>query len=128
MAKTLCVVLRKAPYGTIHAAEALRHINGGIAHGLKTTAIFIDDGVFTAKADQTAAEFGWTSLSETLQMTLRFSTTLPDGSPNRAQVWVHAPSLEARGLAPKDLMAGVKPINDEEMASLLAEAHAVLLY
>ncbi|MCL4459794.1 MAG: DsrE family protein [Chloroflexi bacterium] len=128
MAKSFCVLLRRSPYGTIHAAEAVRHINGGVTYGLKTTAILIDDGVYAAKAGQHSEETGWLSLSEALAQTLKLSTTLPDGTENRARIYAHGPSLMARGLRSADLVPGVQVIDAEETGHLLAQVEAVLIY
>ena len=54
MSDSICMIIREAPYGTIQAAEAARHINGAIAGGLKTTVVLIEDGVYLAKEDQQA--------------------------------------------------------------------------
>ena len=62
----VCLIIRKAPYGKIHAAEAVRHVNGALASGLETRVILVGDGVYLARGNQKAAEAGWTSLSGTL--------------------------------------------------------------
>lgn len=34
MSDSICMIIRRAPYGTIQAAEAVRYINGAIAEAL----------------------------------------------------------------------------------------------
>ncbi|MFQ6077084.1 MAG: DsrE family protein [Candidatus Bathyarchaeia archaeon] len=126
MPKTLCVIVRRAPYGTIHAAEAIRLVNGGVTYGLKTEAIFIDDGVYVAKADQEAGL--WTPLSDALKQTLGLSTVLEDGTESGAEICVHKGSMEARGLRDKDLVKGIMTVGDGELADLLSRADAVITF
>lgn len=55
MAKRFLIVLRHAPYGRLDAAEAVRHLNGAAAHGLEAGLLLLGDGIYLAKAGQTAA-------------------------------------------------------------------------
>ena len=71
MNKSLCILVRRAPYGTIHAAEAFRHLAGALNSGLKVTAILVDDGIYIAKDNQETRTSGWTSLSESLSSFLK---------------------------------------------------------
>lgn len=128
MAKSLCVIIRRAPYGMIHAAEAIRLVNGGVTYGLTTAAILIDDGVYAAKDNQNTKQTGWTSLSDTLKLTLEFSIKSEDGIESRAKIYVHKESMRVRGMSERDLVEGVKVINDEELAEIIASADAVAVF
>lgn len=128
MAKSVCVIVRRGPYGTIHAAEGLRHINGGVVAGLRVVGLFMDDGVYVLGDGQKASEAGWTSLSQTIKDTLRFSITLEDGTKNRAALYAHGPSLEAHGVNPGELIAGVNIASDEDVAGFLAQADAIFIH
>lgn len=128
MAQSLCVILRKAPYGVVNAAEALRHVNGGVTYGLRTTALLLDDGVYAARDHHKSQGKEWTLLSNVMKTTLEFSTRLPGGDTNQAHILVHEPSLKARGLAPQDLVPGVELASDEEVAQVLSKAEAILVY
>ena len=118
MENSLCILVRRSPYGTIHAAEALRHLNGASAGGLKTAAVLVGDGVYSAKEGQETDTTGWTSLSAALKRALE------DGP----WVYAHEPSLKERGLGLDDLVPGVKTINDVEMATLLAGSRWLMLF
>lgn len=110
----------------IHAAEAIRLVNGGVTYGLKTTTVLVDDGVYVAKDNQDARP--WTSLSDTLKLTLDFSTRLEDGTESRAEIYVHKGSMETRGLSDKDLIKGTRVADDNELADLIAKADAVITF
>ncbi|MEW6233346.1 MAG: DsrE family protein, partial [Chloroflexota bacterium] len=67
MAESLCILVRKPPYGTIHAAEALRHAGGALKSSLKVTLVMIDDGVYLAKDWQQSADLDWVNLAEAVK-------------------------------------------------------------
>ncbi len=127
MAKTLCVILRKPPYGSLDAAEAVRHLGGALGNGLRPVGLLVDDGVYLAKAGQQAAG-GWTDLSAALADLLAQTGTDSDGGGRRAAVYVHGPSLRARGLGETDLVPGCHVVDEAEAAALLGRADATLVY
>lgn len=128
MAKSVLILLRSSPYGSINASEALRHLNGGVANLMPTAGLFMEDGVYVLRRGQTSGGSGIESLEEKLAMALKFTTTMPDGSTNRARLCAHGPSLEARGLAPGALAPGIQVVDDGEAARLLSAAGAVLIF
>ena len=122
MADAICLIIRKAPYGKIHAAEAVRLVNGAMASGLETRVILMGDGVYLARGNQETAKAGWTSLSGTLSQ-------VPEakGGEN-ARFYVHQESLADRGLDPHGLMEAFQVIPDQDMARLVAGCKKVLLF
>lgn len=128
MPKSLCVIIRRAPYGMIHAAEAVRLVNGGVAYGIPTAAIFIDDGVYVAKDNQNAEQTDWASLSDTLKRTLEVTIESEERIENRVQIYVHEESMREKGLDNKDLVEGVKVIDDNELAEIITNADAVAVF
>lgn len=121
MAKSVCILVRRAPYGVIQAAEAIRHINGAVANGFAATAVFADDGVYVLKTGQDAVGTSFTSLGGAL------NDALAKPEP-RAKILVHRSSAEARGLSEEDLLSGVEWINDTELAALMTEVPNVMLF
>lgn len=121
MDESLCILVRRTPYGTTHAAEAFRHLAGALNSGLKVTAVLVDNGIYTAKDNQEATAFGWTSLSESL-------ISLRPGRRKDAKVYVHHPSLKSRGLENKKLIEGIELIDDKKLAELLGASHFVMLF
>jgi len=67
MADQFCILIHRPPYGEIHAAEAVRHLNGATAQGLEATAILVRDGVYVARAGHDPGMTGWTALSPVLE-------------------------------------------------------------
>lgn len=128
MCKTLCVVVRQPPYGRLAAAEAVRHLAGALASGLRAVGLLVDDGVYLAKAGQLPVAGGWTDLSRALADLLAQSSAAPDGTARRVDLWVHGPSLRSRGLGAADLVAGCTVVDDAEAAAIVGRADATLVY
>ncbi|MBI3075709.1 MAG: DsrE family protein [Deltaproteobacteria bacterium] len=66
MAADLCILFRTPPYGSISAAEGLRHLIGAATNRLDVGAILLGEGVWAARAGQEPGSSGWTSLSDSL--------------------------------------------------------------
>lgn len=119
----LCIVIRRAPYGTLSAAEGVRHLIGAAQAGMSVCAVLVDDGVYLAKQGQDPAGTAWTSLSDSLGQSLG-----PRMTGSSARVYVHRPSAETRGLDHLDVIPGVESIGDAQLAALLASADALLVF
>src|SRR3989304_4439234 len=59
----LCIVIRRAPYGSVSAAEAVRHVIGAVHAGLSVHTVLVDDGVYLVRQDQDPGNTGWPGLS-----------------------------------------------------------------
>lgn len=122
MDKSMCILISRAPYGTVPAAEGVRHLSGALQSGLSAVAVLVDDGVWLARARQTPGGSGFTSLSEALHAALN-SAALP-----LPRVLVHQPSLAERGLSPADLLAGVEFVDDTGLAQVVATNQYLLRF
>lgn len=113
---SLVILVRSPPYGSLDAAEGVRHLAGRQALGFEqTVGAFCDDGVFALIAGQRAAA-GFTSLEGPL------STLAGEG----VALLAERSSLAERGLRDGDLIAGVRSLDSFE--DLLIEADAVLVF
>jgi sulfur relay (sulfurtransferase) DsrF/TusC family protein len=128
MARSVCILVRRAPYGTMKAAEALRHLNGAVANGLEAAAVLVEDGVYLARDGHRAEGAGWTSLSQVLRQALTPKSDRTEGPANRIRVYAHRASLERRGFRESALVPGVELISDQELARVVGEAEAFLIF
>lgn len=119
MKNSLAILIRRAPYGQIHAAEAIRHLGGALGDGIQTSVVLVDDGVQVARSGQDAGNTAWTSLVD----------PLAKGIAKGARVYLHVPSAQARGLSDgSQTMPGVDCIDDAGLVRLLAESDWVMAY
>ena len=122
MENSVCILISRAPYGTVSAAEGVRHFNGALNNGVKAVAALVDDGVWLARAGQTPGSSGFVALSDVLSGIQE----LPPASDPR--VFVHGPSLARRGLADRDLLPGVEVVDDAGLARLIASTRHLLRF
>ncbi|MHB9144516.1 MAG: DsrE family protein [Symbiobacteriia bacterium] len=122
MQPSICVLISQAPYGVVHAAEGLRHVNGALANGFSAVALFVDEGVWTVHKGQQAGVTGFTSLSGAMADALQKA-----GGPVPRLV-VHRPSMEARGLTPEELVPGAELVDDAGMARIITSTQFLLRY
>jgi sulfur relay (sulfurtransferase) DsrF/TusC family protein len=113
----LLVILRKAPYGTTDAAEAVRHAGGAAACDYKATLYLIGSGVFSAKKDQDAASTGFTGIGESLEL-------LSD----EMEIYACQNSLKESGFKDADLIEGVKIDDGHVLRDALKNAQSVMIY
>src|SRR3970040_1910183 len=98
----LCIVIRRAPYGWLAAAEGVRHLIGAVAAGMSVSAVLVDDGAYLARQGQDSERTGWTNLSDALGQALE---------------------PRAAGRCP-----GVEWIGATQFAAVLASADALLIF
>lgn len=121
----ICVVIRKPPYGSLSAAEGIRHFLGAAGCGTAATAVLVDDGVYLAKDGHHPADSGWTDLSAALRKTVDLAAP---GSPVEIRIYAHRPSTQERGINRADLVAGVELIDNDQLADMLATAEGTLIF
>ena len=113
----LLVILRKLPYGTVNAAEAVRHAGGASGFDYKSTLYLIDGGVFTAKKNQDPGATGFTGLGESLEL-------LSD----EMDIYADSNSLKEHNLSEDDLIEGVKIDDGEILRQAFRDAQSVMIF
>ncbi len=113
----LLVILRKSPYGTVDAAEAVRHAGGASGFDYKSILYLIDSGVYSAKKNQDAGNTGFTGLGESLEL-------LSD----EMEIYVDKDSLNEYGLKEDNLIDGIKIDNGDVLKQALKDSQTVMIY
>ncbi len=114
----VAMILKRSPYGDINAAEAVRHALGAASFEMSVDLILMDGGVLLAKKGQDDAGTGFTNLEGTLKDCLEMGVS----------VYADAASLKAQRVASNDLVENVKLVNSKEIAGLLKEAKATMIF
>ena len=113
----LLVILRKSPYGTVDAAEAVRHAGAASGFDYKSMLYLIDSGVYSAKKNQDAGNTGFTGLGESLEM-------LSD----EMEIYVDKDSLNEYGLKEDNLIDGIKIDNGDVLKQALKDSQTVMIF
>ncbi len=117
MGNSVTVLLRKAPYGSVYAAEGFRSMMGIGVFEMDIAVVLVDDGVYTLVKGQDPAALDMKPLGDGFPMLADFGVE---------RFYVHDESLQERGLTPDDLVIDVDVVDGAGVARLLDEAGLVL--
>lgn len=114
----IAMILRRAPYGDINAAEAVRHSMGGAADELDIDLILVDAGVLLAKKGQDDTDTGFTNLEGALKDCIDMGVA----------VYADRGSVREQHLEWSDLAEGVKIVNATEIAEMVQGARTTMIF
>ena len=114
----IAMVLRKAPYGDINAAEAVRHAMGGVTNELGVDLILVDSGVLLAKKGQDDTGTGFTNLEGVLKDCIDMGV----------KVYADKASIRASHLEASDIVEGLNIVNGAEIAEIVKEAKTTMIF
>jgi len=121
VARSLCILLDRGPYGSIQPAEALRHALGALGKGWEVVLALTGNAVLTVLPRQSPPAGEWTCLGEVVAEFIQKGNGC-------ATVLVEASALEARGLRAIDLIQGIHASSLEEIAGALARCERSLIF
>lgn len=115
---SLCVVLRKPPYGSVDAAEAVRHALGGLTEDVEVKLLLVDGGVNVARKGQDTAGTAYASVEEGIRDCIGMG----------AEVFADALSLKLHVLSPDDVMNGVKIVDSLTISAIIRKSSQVMIF
>ncbi len=118
MEKSVCIILGKAPYGTIDAAEAVRHSLGGVVEEMDVNFVLVNAGVHAARKNQDTSGTEYDSIG----------SGIVDCLDMEAKVYADKTSLDNEKLDESDLIDGVAVVDISEIAGIIKEAHKTLIF
>ena len=115
--KKVLILNRRAPYSTSVAEEALdlALLSSAFEHDIRL--VFLDDGVFQLKREQTQPLLTQRDISLTYTALAEFGIE---------KIYVEQTSLAARGLTVTDLLIPVKLLSSQALGQLLATQDILL--
>lgn len=116
--KSIRIILRRPPYGTVDAPEAIRHALGGVTEDMPVKLILLDGGVNVARKNQD------TSTTAYLNMGSGLSDCIDMG----VEVYADKESMEAELLSGDELLEGVIIADRSRIAAALADAGVTMIF
>jgi len=110
-------IFDKAPHTSAHGLEMLEASMVGASMELGVDVLFIGDGVFQLKSHQKTTD------SRIKSATKAFPALVDFGIEN---VYVHSPSLIARGLDTAELIVESKLLESDELAAVIQKSEKVV--
>ncbi|UCE73866.1 MAG: DsrE family protein [Methanomassiliicoccales archaeon] len=115
MANSICVLIRKAPYGMEDAFAGLRLGLATIASGIETKIVLLEDGVFCGMKRQITENIGMPCLMNTLDDLVSLDV----------KIYCVEDDLEPREIEKSKLMDEMKFITENELSDLILSCDAV---
>jgi sulfur relay (sulfurtransferase) DsrF/TusC family protein len=113
----LLVILRKPPYGTTNAAEAVRHAGGASGFEYKSILYLIDGGVCAALKNQDAGYTGFSSVGESIEL-----------MSDEMEIYACQNSIKESGLNADDLIQEVKIDDGSVLKDALKNAQSIMIF
>ncbi len=115
---SVCIILRKPPYGTVEAPEAIRHALGGVAEEMQVSLVLVDGGVWAAKKDQQTEGTEYDSVEEGIKDCIDMGV----------EVYADKGSVNSQQLAQEDLIEGVRIVGSYEISEVVKDADTVMIF
>ena len=117
--KKFIYINRRAPHGTIYALESLETVLIGAAFDQDVSMLFIDDGVYQLKKDQSTDAIEVKNYAKAYRALEMYDVE---------KLFVEKESLQERGLTQEDLLVDVEMIDRASVSGLIDEQDVVLSF
>lgn len=117
--KKFLYVNRRVPHGTVYALESLETVLIGAAFDQDVSMLFIDDGVYQLKKDQSPEGIEFKNFAKAFRALEMYDVE---------KLFVEQESLAERGLTKSDLLVDVEVISREQTKTLIDEQDVVLSF
>jgi len=117
--KKLLYVNRRQPHGTVYALESLETVLIGAAFDQDVSMLFIDDGVYQLKKEQSPDAIDFKNFSKTYRALEMYDVE---------KIFVERESLEDRGLGVDDLLVDVELVASADVKALVDQNDVILSF
>jgi len=115
---SISIILRKPPYGTVDASEALRHALGGVTEDMEVKLLLVNGGVHTARKGQDASQTEYLNAGEGIQDCIDMGVT----------VYADEASLKREQVGNDCLIEGVTISSSVEIADIIGNTDTTMIF
>jgi sulfur relay (sulfurtransferase) DsrF/TusC family protein len=115
---SISIILRRPPYGTVDASEALRHALGGVTDEMEVKLLLIGGGVHSARKGQDASQTEYMNAGEGIQDCIDMGVA----------VYADAASLRLEQVVNDRLIEGVTVISGAEIADIIGRTDTTMIF
>ncbi len=115
---TISIILRKAPYGSVDAPEAIRHALGGINDDMSVNLIFIGSGVNAARRNQDISGTNYLSVEDGVRDCIDMGVA----------TFAEAKSLDEELISDTDVIDGVQRAGFDKIGEVLKTSGTVMIF
>jgi sulfur relay (sulfurtransferase) DsrF/TusC family protein len=114
----ISIILRRPPYGSVDAAEAIRHTLGGLTNDMTVNLVLLDGGVNAARIRQDISGTAYLSAEGGIADCVEMG----------ASVYADRISMAEERIADADLAEGVKKADSGEISDVLMESDTIMIF
>ncbi len=115
---SISIILRRPPYGSVEASEAIRHALGGITEDVQVQLILIDGGVNAARRNQDISDTGYLSTEEGIKDCIAMGVS----------VYADMFSLASEHLDADDIVEGINVMGVPEIAETIKKSDTTMIF
>ena len=115
---SISIILRRPPYGTVDASEALRHALGGVTDDMEVKLLLVGGGVHAARRGQDASQTEYLNAGEGIQDCMDMGVA----------VYVDEESLKKEQVENDLLIEGVKISNGADIADIIGKTDTTMIF
>lgn len=115
---SVCVLIRKAPYGTENSFAGLKLALATIANGIETRVVLLEDGVFNAVKHQDPEKIGMPSIVDTIFDLLSLDV----------HIYCIEEHLKARNIEKEQLIDELKNIGENSLPKIILDCDVITAF
>ncbi|BCB95825.1 hypothetical protein JZK55_07470 [Dissulfurispira thermophila] len=115
---SISIILRRPPYGTVDAPEAIRHALGGIIEDMSVSLILVDGGVNVARKGQDISNTEYSSMEAAIKDCIDMGV----------EVYVDKASIKGEHLEVEKLIDGVVITDELEIAEIIKKTDTTMIF
>jgi predicted peroxiredoxin len=115
---SISIILRRPPYGTVDASEALRHALGGATNDMEVKLLLVDGGVHTARKGQDVSQTEYMNAGEGIQDCIDMGVA----------VYADEASLKKEQVGKDLLIEGVTISSGAEIADIISKTDTTMIF
>jgi sulfur relay (sulfurtransferase) DsrF/TusC family protein len=115
---SISIILRRPPYGTVDASEAIRHALGGVTDDMEVTLLLVDGGVHTARKGQDVSQTKYLNAGEGVQDCIDMGVA----------VYADEASLKREQIGNDCIIEGVTVASASEIAAMIGKTDTTLVF
>jgi sulfur relay (sulfurtransferase) DsrF/TusC family protein len=115
---SISIILRRPPYGTVDASEALRHALGGVTDDMEVKLLLVNGGVHAARKGQDASQTEYLNAGDGIQDCIDMGVA----------VYADEASLKQEQVGDDCLIEGVKISNGAEIADIIGKTDTTMIF
>ncbi len=115
---SISIILRRPPYGTVDASEAIRHALGGATNDMEIKLLLVDGGVHAARKGQDVSETKYLNAGDGIQDCIDMGVA----------VYADEASLKREQIGNDCIIEGVTVTNGPEIAAMIGKTDTTIVF